>query len=282
MTKYILKPQKLGNFCSLREGLMWIAFDRFPEYSVVEILDKYTARIMLFFEDGPLDDMLHYFFDFILPNLKAIDGTPITDDFSENDENYNLLYEYLEVYYHKLFVKLREQSIPLYGLPRQSKDDTIITDDNDINFERICTEEIIYDFIDWDTNTLADPDKNPENEHYYSHLFIPLENLLKEFPIKYSKQTTVEELDNVFIYDTDSQISKKKLRGRRKSLNDDEIQGLLLFCNDFIKNNPNSQQKTIIISCMEWVLNKLGVEMPFTTVRDYISSTIKENKQKSE
>ncbi|MGN0916846.1 MAG: hypothetical protein ACI4NZ_01405 [Candidatus Enterousia sp.] len=179
-------------------------------------------------------------------------------------------------------MKLREQSIPLYGLPRQSKDDTIITDDNDINFERICTEEIIYDFINWDTNTLADPDKNPENEHYYSHLFIPLENLLKEFPIKYSKQTTVEELDNVFIYDTDSQVSKKKLRGRRKSLNDDEIQGLLLFCNDFIKNNPNSQQKTIIISCMEWVLNKLGLEMPFTTVRDYISSTIKENKQKSE
>lgn len=279
MTKYILKPQKLGNFCSLREGLMWIAFDRFPEYSVVEILDKYTATSMQYFEDGPLDDMLLYFYEFILPHLNAIDGTPLTDNFEENEENTNIFYEYMEVFYHKLFVLLREQKIALYGLPRYVKDNSVIIDNNEIAFERIDTEEIIFDFINWDFNTLEDPDGNSENEHYYSNLFISLEDLLREFPIKHSKTTVVQELDNIFLYDTAIELSKQKLRGRRKSLSEEELGALKLFCMDFMNANPGCQQKLIIISCVEWVSNKLGMEIPFTTVRGYVTDIIKENRK---
>ena len=29
MAKYLLIPRKLGDYCSLREGLMWIAYEDF-------------------------------------------------------------------------------------------------------------------------------------------------------------------------------------------------------------------------------------------------------------
>jgi hypothetical protein len=282
MAKYVLRPQKLGNYCALREGLMWIAFDRFPEYSTQDILDKYTATYLKLFEDGAIDEFMRYFFDNILPNLNDIDGNKITDNYEETDENYDIMDEYAEVFYHKLFVKLREQKIALFGITRNSKDNSYPPDDK-ICFERIETEEIIYDFIDWQNNWIRDPDNNPENDHYYSELFIPIEDLLREFPIKNEHFIKVQELENVYLLDDSdtSKISDIKLRGRKPVLSEDGLLAVKRFCKDFIETNPNGINKVIIYACIDWLKQKLDVWLPFSTVRDYVTPVINETKNKT-
>lgn len=283
MAKYVLIPQKLGNYCSLREGLMWIAYRRFPEYTVEDIKDKHAAIYLKFFEDGPLDDWITYFETNIRPYLNDIDGNKLPDDFGKDDDDFDIIEEYLEVFYHKMFIKLKEHKIPLYGLARNVKDRSFLSDD-EIEFERIYSDELIYDFIDWQFNEIKDPDDSSENKHYYSTLFIPIEDLLKEFPIEHKNLTTVQEMENLYILDESdtNKISDTKMRGRKKSLSEEGQEALKSFCIDFIKENPNSLNKVIILSCNDWLKNKLDFWLPFSTIRDYVTPIINEMKEKSE
>lgn len=283
MAKYVLIPQKLGNYCSLREGLMWIAYRRFPEYTIEDIKDKHATIYLKFFEDGPLDDWITYFETNIRPYLNDIDGNKLSEGFGKDDDEFDIIEEFMEVFYHKMFIKLKEHKIPLYGIVRNVKDHSFLPDDK-IEFERIYSDELIYDFINWQHNELKDPDIAPHNKHYYSTLCIPIEDLLKEFPLEHKNFATVQEMENLYIFDESdtNKISDIKMRGRKKSLSKEGQHALKSFCIDFIKEHPNSLNKVIILSCNDWLKNKLDFWLPFSTIRDYVTPIINEMKEKSE
>ena len=164
----------------------------------------------------------------------------------------------------KCLLNLKNIKIALYGLIRNVEDNSFLPD-NEIEFERIYSEELIYDFINWEENEIKDPDNDPSNKHYYSTLFIPIEDLLKEFPIEHKMFTTVQDLENVFLIDDSetNKMSETKLRGRRKSLSSEELLPLQKYCTDFIKENPESINKVIINACNDWLKDKLDFWLPF-------------------